>query len=65
MTYMSLVGGKELNEQKNKSHFFEWERTRVRQEEDLGKRQRYIKFCIYSFNKYLLSLRLADVRGRP
>lgn len=50
-----LVGGKELNEQKTKSHFFEWERTRERQEEELVKRQRYIKCCIYSFNKYLLS----------
>lgn len=47
---------------KNKSKFiclfvclFEQERTRERQKEELVKRQRHIRYFIYSFNKYLLS----------
>lgn len=54
---MSLAGGKGLSGQKIKSLFLEQERTRERKQEMLVKRQKkYIKYLIYSFNIYLLSI---------
>lgn len=57
MRYMSLVRGKILSGEKNKSNIFlEQERTSEREEEELVKRQRCIKHLICSFNKHLLSV---------